>query len=93
MNPLIVRSWIEKNRKKIRLSGRRSVRFTPVSPIDFDFVAYQVALQVGKGTADMELFERTFWECYKAKLKNSNSLGNLFLSEEGGDLMAFVREV
>jgi hypothetical protein len=93
MNPLIVQSWVNKNRNTIRQLGQRSLKFTPAIPIDFEFVAHQVALAVGKGTADMELFEREFWDCYRAKLNNLIYQGDLFLAEEDGEITAFVRDL
>jgi len=93
MNPLIAKHWVEKNRKTIRRRGSRSLQFTPASPVDFELVAHKVALQVAKGTADMELFERSFWPCYLAKLRSGRTLGELFIVEENGESTAVIAEV
>lgn len=93
MNPIIARYWVEKNRKSICRRGSRSLNFTPASPIDFEIVAHKVALQVAKGTSDIALFEREFWPCYLAKLRNGGPLGNLFLHDDGGQITAVIAEV
>jgi hypothetical protein len=93
MNPIIARYWVEKNRKSICRRGSRSLQFTPASPIDFELVAHKVALQVAKGTADIDLFERSFWLSYLGVLRNATPLGNLFLQEDGGQLTAVITEV
>jgi hypothetical protein len=93
MNLLIAKSWVEMNLQEIIQEGAQSLLYTPASPIDFEFVAHQVAMEVGKGTSDYDFFERAFWDCYRAKLNNSTSLGDLYLAEKYGELTAFVREV
>jgi len=93
MNPIIARYWVEKNLKSIRRRGSRSLQFTPASPIDFELVAHKVALQVAKGTADIDLFERSFWPCYLGMLRNATLMGNLFLHDDGGQITAVIAEV
>jgi len=93
MNSQIAIAWVEKNRKSICQRGSRSLNFTPASPIDFEHVAHMVAMQVAKGTADMDLFERSFWPSYLGILRNAKSLGNLFLHDDGGQITAVIAEV
>lgn len=92
MNPKIASAWVEKNRKTVCRKGARSLKFSPASPIDFAQVAHKIALQVAKGTADMDLFERNFWPRYFDMLSNRESHGNLLIIDDGGDLTAIIIE-
>lgn len=92
MNPIIAKYWVEKNLKSICQRGSRSLNFTPASPIDFELVAHQVALQVAKGTADIDLFERSFWPSYLGALRKVTSLGDISIVEENGVLTAVIAE-
>ena len=92
MNPQIASAWVDRNRKAVCRRGARSLQFTPASPIDFAQVAHKAALQVAKGTADMDLFERNFWPRYFDMLHNREPHGNLLIIDADGELTAVIFE-
>ena len=92
MNPQIASAWVEKNRKTVCRRGARSLKFSPASPIDFTQVAHKTALQVAKGTANMDLFERSFWPRYFDMLHDREPHGNLLIIDDDGELTAIIIE-